>query len=100
LFRSRSHTRWALPLTLGLTALGLAVPAASAAPPKSAPVRDDFNGDGYADLAIGAPNGTVGGQSRAGYVTVLYGGPPVRPRRLAPRVASRQEHTSELLGDC
>ncbi|WP_225825032.1 FG-GAP-like repeat-containing protein [Streptomyces naphthomycinicus] len=75
MFRSRSHTRWALPLTLGLTALGLAVPAASAAPPKHAPVRDDFNGDGYADLAVGAPNGTVGGQARAGYVTVMYGGP-------------------------
>ncbi|MFJ4325742.1 FG-GAP-like repeat-containing protein [Streptomyces tricolor] len=76
MFRSRSHARWALPLALGLTALGIAAPVVSAAPPKTAtPVRDDFNGDGYADLAIGAPNGTVGGQSRAGYVTVLYGGP-------------------------
>ncbi|QTE00360.1 FG-GAP-like repeat-containing protein [Streptomyces cyanogenus] len=76
MFRSRSHARWALPLTLGLTALGLAVPAVSAAPARSAaPVRDDFNGDGYADLAIGAPNATVGGQARAGYVAVLYGGP-------------------------
>ncbi|MEU2062221.1 FG-GAP-like repeat-containing protein [Streptomyces sp. NPDC013455] len=76
MFRSRSHVRWALPLALGLSALGLAVPAASAAPPPgTAPVRDDFDGDGYADLAVGAPHGTVGGQSRAGYVTVLYGGP-------------------------
>ncbi|MEU6588906.1 FG-GAP-like repeat-containing protein [Streptomyces sp. NPDC046881] len=76
MFRSRSHARWALPLTLGLTALGLAVPAVSAAPAKSAtPVRDDFDGDGYADLAVGAPNATVGGQARAGYVAVLYGGP-------------------------
>ncbi|MEU1012141.1 FG-GAP-like repeat-containing protein [Streptomyces sp. NPDC005890] len=76
MFRSRSHARWALPLTLGLTALGLAVPAVSAAPARSATqVRDDFNGDGYADLAVGAPNATVGGQARAGYVAVLYGGP-------------------------
>ncbi|UFR02822.1 FG-GAP-like repeat-containing protein [Streptomyces sp. Go40/10] len=75
MFRSRSHARWALPLTLGLTTLGLAAPAVSAAPPKSTPVHDDFNGDGYADLAIGAPNATVGGQARAGYVAVLYGGP-------------------------
>ncbi|MFF5534897.1 FG-GAP-like repeat-containing protein [Streptomyces cinerochromogenes] len=75
MFRSRSHARWALPLTLGLTTLGLAAPAVSGAPPKSTPVHDDFNGDGYADLAIGAPNATVGGQARAGYVTVLYGGP-------------------------
>ncbi|MEU5596435.1 VCBS repeat-containing protein [Streptomyces sp. NPDC020298] len=41
----------------------------------AAPVRDDFNGDGYADLAVGAPNATVGGKSKAGYVTVMYGGP-------------------------
>ncbi|MDL5206132.1 FG-GAP-like repeat-containing protein [Streptomyces sp. ALI-76-A] len=39
------------------------------------PVRDDFNGDGYADLVIGAPGATVGGQSKAGYVAVTYGGP-------------------------
>ncbi|WP_432018067.1 FG-GAP-like repeat-containing protein [Streptomyces sp. 1222.5] len=75
MFRSRSHVRWALPLTLGLTSLALTVPVASAAPAKSTPVRDDFNGDGYADLAVGAPNGTVGGQSGAGFVTVMYGGP-------------------------
>ncbi|MES9519217.1 FG-GAP-like repeat-containing protein [Streptomyces capoamus] len=88
LFRARSHARWALPLTLGLTALGAAAPAASAAPALSAvpaksaaparstvQVRDDFNGDGYADLAVGAPNATVGGQAEAGYIAVLYGGP-------------------------
>jgi hypothetical protein len=73
-FSLRWHARWALPLTLGLTALGLAVPTASATK-SAAPVRDDFNGDGYADLAVGAPNATVGGQPRAGYVTVMYGGP-------------------------
>nr|BFE77733.1 hypothetical protein GCM10020093_003340 [Planobispora longispora] len=33
----------------------------------------DFDGDGRADLAIAAPYATVGGRSRAGSVTVLYG---------------------------
>ncbi|MFJ8195625.1 FG-GAP-like repeat-containing protein [Streptomyces sp. NPDC096152] len=35
--------------------------------------RDDFNGDGYADLAVAAPSATVGGKKGAGYVAVLYG---------------------------
>lgn len=34
---------------------------------------DDFNGDGYADLVVGAPGGTVSGQTKAGYVVVTYG---------------------------
>ncbi|EKX63780.1 FG-GAP-like repeat-containing protein [Streptomyces ipomoeae] len=46
--------------------------SASAAP-GSVPVADDFNGDGYADLVVGAPNATVSGKTRAGYVAVLYG---------------------------
>jgi hypothetical protein len=33
----------------------------------------DFNGDGYADLAIGVPGESVGGHLRAGAVNVLYG---------------------------
>lgn len=33
----------------------------------------DFNGDGYADLAIGAPGATVSGISEAGYISVVYG---------------------------
>jgi len=33
----------------------------------------DFNGDGYADLAVGVPGETVGAQRGAGSVTVLYG---------------------------
>jgi hypothetical protein len=35
----------------------------------------DFNGDGYADLAIGDPYEAAGGCSAAGQVHVLYGGP-------------------------
>lgn len=35
----------------------------------------DFNGDGFDDLAIGAPNEDVGGAADAGLVIVLYGSP-------------------------
>ncbi|MFB6847890.1 hypothetical protein ACFCXS_23945 [Streptomyces sp. NPDC056373] len=52
-------------------AFALSVPAAHAAP-AAAPY--DFNGDGRADLAIGAPGATVAGQARAGAVSVVYGG--------------------------
>ena len=34
----------------------------------------DFDGDGFADLAIGDPHRTVGGNVQAGAVTVLFGG--------------------------
>ncbi|NLU71871.1 hypothetical protein HCC61_04090 [Streptomyces sp. HNM0575] len=37
------------------------------------PQKEDFNGDGYADLVAGAPGGTVGGKESAGYVVVTYG---------------------------
>ena len=33
----------------------------------------DFNGDGFADLAVGAPGETIGAASRAGIVHILYG---------------------------
>ncbi|CAL9340998.1 hypothetical protein SUDANB108_00264 [Streptomyces sp. enrichment culture] len=41
----------------------------------AADMRQDFNGDGYEDVAIGAPDATVGGAAKAGYVAVLYGAP-------------------------
>ncbi|MEO7117691.1 MAG: VCBS repeat-containing protein [Candidatus Limnocylindrales bacterium] len=34
---------------------------------------NDFNGDGYADLAIGVPYDSVGGAAGAGVVNVIYG---------------------------
>jgi hypothetical protein len=34
----------------------------------------DYDGDGYADLAVAAPYATVGGDLDAGAVTILYGG--------------------------
>ena len=38
-------------------------------------VRADFNQDGYADLAVGAPGEDVGTRVDAGAVSVLYGAP-------------------------
>ncbi len=35
----------------------------------------DFDGDGYDDLAIGAPGESIGAANGAGHVTVLYGSP-------------------------
>jgi hypothetical protein len=50
---------------------------ASAATPykgaNTAAVQDDFNGDGYRDLAIGAPHAANGSVEEAGAVVVLYG---------------------------
>lgn len=53
-----------------------AAPAAPAAAPK--PLTEDapdFNGDGYADLAIGATTATAGGVKRAGLISFVYGSP-------------------------
>lgn len=73
MFSLRTYGRWALPLAAGLLSLGALPATAEASTP--APVRDDFDGDGYQDLAVGAPGGTVGGLQDAGYVVVMYGGP-------------------------
>jgi FG-GAP repeat len=77
MFSRRSHARWAGPLTVALMAAGLgALGAPTASATKDATsVQDDFNGDGYADLAVGANHATIGGKSKAGYVAVTYGGP-------------------------
>ncbi|MFD7478192.1 FG-GAP and VCBS repeat-containing protein [Streptomyces sp. NPDC059837] len=77
MFSARSYVRWAGPLAVGLIALGVgplgATGVAAAAP--AAPVGDDFNGDGYQDLAVAASHATIDGKSGAGYVAVMYGGP-------------------------
>ncbi|MFF8645784.1 hypothetical protein [Streptomyces sp. NPDC015345] len=65
----------------GLTALTLGQGTARAAAPAAdagragaaAKATDDFNGDGYGDLVVGAPDSTVSGQAKAGYVVVTYG---------------------------
>lgn len=51
----------------------VAAQAAPTAPAGAARLHDDFNGDGYADLAVAAPAATVGGKKGAGYVAVVYG---------------------------
>ncbi|WP_037679662.1 FG-GAP and VCBS repeat-containing protein [Streptomyces griseus] len=56
----------------------LAAPASYAGVPGGTGAADrnnDFNGDGYADVLIGAPEGRVDGKAGAGYVTVQYGAP-------------------------
>jgi hypothetical protein len=53
-----------------LCVLGWALPAAPAAAPSTSA---DFDGDGFSDLAIGAPLDSVGGHELAGAVNVLYG---------------------------
>jgi len=39
----------------------------------SADAQDDFNGDGYADLVVSAPDATISSKTKAGYVAVTYG---------------------------
>ncbi|WP_369169343.1 FG-GAP-like repeat-containing protein [Streptomyces sp. R28] len=84
---SRSHRRTpltrrrrlALATGVAVVAGALAVPAVNAATeatattPSAKRLHDDFNGDGYPDLAIGAPGTTVNTQAGAGSVSVLYG---------------------------
>lgn len=38
------------------------------------PFVSDFDGDGFADLAVGVPDATVDGKAKAGYVDVVWGG--------------------------
>ncbi|MFI5291382.1 MAG: hypothetical protein ACHQ02_00795 [Candidatus Limnocylindrales bacterium] len=69
-----TRTRPALPLALAAT-LGLALlPAISPAlAATTAAAPSDFDGDGRADLAIGAPGENLGSTANAGMINVLYG---------------------------
>ena len=67
----------------GLTSVGNPVQAEMGATAAATPVAVpfDFDGDGYADLAVGAPGEDVGSIRDAGIVQVLYGsasGPTAR----------------------
>lgn len=66
----------ALALATATVAAALtAAPLITAAPAAAAPAKyaDDFNGDGYRDLATAAPYTPVGGRTGAGAVVVNYG---------------------------
>ncbi|MFD7409473.1 FG-GAP repeat domain-containing protein [Streptomyces sp. NPDC059866] len=58
---------------LAATTSAITLQRAHGEPPGAVSVRRDFNGDGYEDLAVAAPSGTVNGRVEAGYVAVLYG---------------------------
>ncbi|MET8324816.1 FG-GAP and VCBS repeat-containing protein [Streptomyces sp. NPDC005181] len=67
------HLRTALAVAIlatGLTPLATAAPARAAAPAK---YPDDFNGDGYRDIAVASPWAQIGSKKEAGHVSVLYG---------------------------
>ncbi|MFI6009673.1 FG-GAP-like repeat-containing protein [Streptomyces sp. NPDC051243] len=71
--RNRLHS---LALATATVAAALtAAPLLTAAPAAAAPAKyaDDFNGDGYRDLASAAPYTPVGGKTDAGAVVVNYG---------------------------
>ncbi|KRV48509.1 hypothetical protein AQ490_24875 [Wenjunlia vitaminophila] len=53
--------------------LPLVTAQASAGTREGAPITDDFNADGFQDIAIGVPNATVNGRADAGLVVVTYG---------------------------
>ncbi|MER6343521.1 FG-GAP-like repeat-containing protein [Streptomyces sp. NPDC001595] len=74
---SRTTLAAAVAVAAAALAVALPAPAASAASPykgaNTAAVQDDFNGDGYRDLAVGAPGAANGSVDAAGAVVVLYG---------------------------
>jgi hypothetical protein len=77
---SRSHhKRSRRPVVLGVTAVaaalagGLLIALPGGASAAASGLADDFNGDGYRDLATGAPGAVAGGKAKAGAVVVNYG---------------------------
>ncbi len=70
----RARTLAATAVAAALTTAGLTLPLAGSAAAATT-ARFDFNGDGYADIAVGMPNATVDGKAKAGYVSVIFGGP-------------------------
>ncbi|MFJ4858941.1 FG-GAP-like repeat-containing protein [Streptomyces sp. NPDC088730] len=68
-------------LATAVAAGALVAPAALAAPvhgaasktPQKAAAPGDVDGDGFGDLAAGAPEGTIKGRAKAGYVSLVYG---------------------------
>ncbi|MFE7830070.1 FG-GAP-like repeat-containing protein [Streptomyces nigrescens] len=73
------HKRSRRPVVLGATAVaaalagGLLITLPGGASAAASGLADDFNGDGYRDLATGAPGAVAGGKAKAGAVVVNYG---------------------------
>ncbi|MFG2554062.1 FG-GAP-like repeat-containing protein [Streptomyces sp. NPDC048581] len=73
------HKRSRRPFVLGATAVaaalagGLLITLPGGASAAASGLADDFNGDGYRDLATGAPGAVAGGKAKAGAVVVNYG---------------------------
>jgi hypothetical protein len=68
-----------VPMVMGSSPSNEPVPLGPSFNPSECQGTPDFNGDGYADLAIGVPGRAVpngaGLQAEAGVVQVIYGGP-------------------------
>ncbi|WP_406057301.1 FG-GAP repeat protein [Streptomyces sp. NBC_01077] len=83
-----------------LTGAGIATaPAAWAGVPGSTRADDrncDFDGDGFDDVLVGAPDATVGGRRGAGLVTVQYGSPDGIDTRAATIIS---QNTTGVPGD-
>ncbi|MFF8949112.1 FG-GAP repeat protein [Streptomyces sp. NPDC014940] len=62
-----------LAVAVAVAASAAAAPVAQAAPAAGGAARVDFNGDGVSDVVTAAPDATVSGRARAGYVAVSYG---------------------------
>lgn len=62
-------------LLVALSLAGVQAPAVGSAAAASEGGAGDFNGDGFADLAVGVPGEDVGAVADAGAVNVLYGSP-------------------------
>ncbi|MEU5367013.1 FG-GAP-like repeat-containing protein [Streptomyces sp. NPDC005925] len=73
------HKRSRRPVALGATAVaavlagGLLIALPGGASAAASGLADDFNGDGYRDLAVGAPGAVADGKAKAGAVVVTYG---------------------------
>lgn len=74
------RTKYLTAATCAAAVLGITGPSPATAAP-TAPAKPvtkdaaDFNGDGYADLAISAPRATVDGVKETGLVSIVYGSP-------------------------
>ncbi|WP_328540106.1 FG-GAP-like repeat-containing protein [Streptomyces sp. NBC_00344] len=64
-------------IAVAVVSAAVTAPVAQAVSPAAKSVsttrKADFNGDGYADVAVSAASATVGGKLGAGYVAVMYG---------------------------